>query len=72
MFEIKWKDIIYKFDEEISNAIFKTVKREDITETEKLIVSMSVDPKITPDMINELPKLLILKIGNKITKLADF
>lgn len=72
MFEIKWKDKIYKFDEEISNAIFKTVKDKDLTETEKLIVAMSVDPKITPDMINEFPKLLVLKIGSKITKLADF
>lgn len=72
MFEIKWKDKIYKFDEEISNAIFNTVKGDNLTQTDKLIIAMSVDPKITPEIFNDLPKLLLLKIGSKITKLADF
>lgn len=72
MFEIKWKDIIYKFDEDVSNAIFGTVKGENLSETEKLIVAMSVEPKITTEMINDLPKMLLLKIGSHMSKLADF
>lgn len=71
MFEIKWKDIIYKFDEEISNAIFNTVKGKDLTETEKLIIAMSVEPKITIDMVGDLPKMLLLKIGISMNKILE-
>ncbi len=51
MFEIKWKDKIYKFDEEISNAIFRTVKGKDLTAIETMIVAMSVEPKITVEQV---------------------
>ena len=71
MFEVKWKDKIYKFDEDISNAIFETVKSMNLSETEKMIVAMSVEPKITVESINQLPKLLIVRINKKITEFVN-
>ena len=68
MFEIKWHEKIYKFDEEVSNSVFKTVKSQELSEVEKLIIVMSVDPKITKENIDDLPKLLLMKIRAKVNE----
>ena len=70
MFEIKWNDKIYKFDENVSNSSFDTVKG-NLLDTERLIIAMSVEPKITLDNFPSLPKLLTLKIGSKINSYLD-
>ncbi len=71
MFEIKWKDKTYRFDENVTNAIFETVKSKDLSESEKMVIAMSVEPKITIESINQLPKLLLVRINKKITEFVN-
>ncbi len=71
MFEIKWKDKTYRFDENVTNAIFETVKSKDLSESEKMVIAMSVEPKITIETINQLPKLLLARINKKITEFVN-
>jgi hypothetical protein len=72
MFEIEWKDKKYTFNEDISNAEYKAVK-ENISETEKLMIAMSVEPKLTQEDVAILPKLVIMRFNTHLNSyLKDF